>query len=309
MKIKLLVFSFSIILSYTGCTVTQPKLQNVDFYGEAHKNTIKITKDEDAGDFTFRGMAAFNGKDKLSSQVNGHSKVNSKGVFEVEPVKGETYYIERSGVNTYAFEGENLHWTLPELQSMIELEYNLSSSSAIYGGVTYTKAGGRDLYGYNGGIGFFKEQNTWAIRFDLAGKYHETYVNIDYVQIEDIDLSNNESRKVYFFNADEIDHFFNMNMAFTLNTRRSDWPINVFFNYTLGAQHFYTMELVPDISLTYMEDFKFSCSYNSFSAGIYREMKDDLGRLIIGARYTNYTDPDNDFINPDYFIQLDFNLL
>lgn len=311
MRIVLLFCLIIFTITLVGCTRTEPSLQSVKFYGGPHKSTIKITKDEKAGDFNLRGSFAVNRDSKAATLIDEHSLVNDAGIYEVQPVEDEIYFIEQAGVNIYEFEGDNMQWELPEVQTMFEIEYNLSSSMSIYGGGSYSKSGKNDLYGYNFGLGFFKEGENWALRFDTGIKQSETIAEVEYIRAEDVILTGNNSRKVYFFEDREKEKFFNLIFGLTANTRRDDWVLNGFLNYTLGWQNFYSIEPKPvypaDMVNRESDVMEYNQNYHSFAVGLYKDL-DELGKLIGGIRFTKYTDERGRLFIPDYFLQFDLDV-
>jgi len=305
----LVVLLVLISLFIVGCSSTTPQIQSVDQYGQGNRNTIKITKDEAADDFTVRFSLSKNRDKSADALVEGHSLVNEEGVYEVEPVDNETYFIERAGVNENEFEGNNFHWVLPEFQSNFEIEYNILSSASIYGGTSYARAGDNDLFGFNFGMGFFREENNWALRFDIAGAYNETVTEAEYIRVENKQLTGNNTRKVFFFEESSRSKFLNLNLGITINTRNSSWFVNGFINYTLGWQNFYDIDTKPVylVDVINNENITYEDGYHSFSLGLYKEIE-TLGKLIAGARFTKYTDIKGRLFIPDYFIQIDFDL-
>ncbi len=306
---SIILISILLLIIFSGCGTTTPQIQSVHLYGAGNRNTIKITKDESQDDLTIRFNLSMNRDKVTSALVEGHSNVNKDGIFEVEPVEGEEYFIEKAGVNVNKFEGDNFHWRLPEFQTNFELEYNFFSNAAIYGGASYARSVGYDLYGYNFGIGFFREENNWAIRFDIAGTINDMIAEVEYIRVENKPLTDNNTRKVYLFDQFSKEKYLNMNLGLTINTRNSDWFVNGFLSYTLGWQNFYDIKTKPVTIGDFLQpdDLSYDDSYHSIAIGLYKEI-DTIGKLIAGARFTKYTDLKGRLFIPDYFIQFDFDI-
>lgn len=306
---SLFLLTILLFIILTGCGTTTPQIQTVDQYGVGNRNTIKITKDEAQDKLSVRFNLSMNRDKSVGALVEGHSKVNNDGIFEVKPVEGEVYFIERSGVNINEFNGNNFIWHLPELQTNFELEYNILNNVSIYGGGSYARSSDYDLFGYNFGLGFFREQNNWAIRFDIAGAVNDMIADAEYIRVEDKLLTNNTTRKVYFFEEFSKKKYLNMNLGLTINTRNSDWFVNGVLSYTLGWQNFYDIDTKPVTLSDFLQpdDLSYDDSYHSITFGLYKEIE-TLGKLIAGARFTKYTDLKGRLFIPDYFIQFDFDI-
>ena len=311
-KILLIV----IVLSFlgAGCTVTTttPKLQNAEQFAAINTNSIKITKDEMAGDVIVR-INVTKYRDKImSSKIDGHTMVNENGMYEVEPVEGEDYYIETAGVNTIEFMGNNFHWNVPELQTKFEIEANVTSNFSVYGGTTFADTKQFDLNNYNFGIGLFREENNWAVRLDLAASYYKTRTDFEYVRVEDKQFAEGETRRVYFFDESITEKFLDLNIGITVNTRIPEWIINGFINYNYGQQSLFDYEPTPVTFYDWLKSserkrFELEETYHALSLGLYKEIE-SLGSLIGGVRFTNFTDSEGKLFIPNYFLQFDFQL-
>lgn len=312
MKSIISVMILSIIL-LTGCSTTNtiPYLQSVEQNGAPMRNTIKITKNEKENDITLRASVIFNRDKQVDSYVKGHSPVNEFGEFETQPVQGEDYQLEYANVNENDFEGNNFHWILPDFESHVEMEYNISSHVSFYGGVAFAESKELSFLNYNFGGGFFREEENWAIRLDIASAFEEMIADAEYILVENVKLNDDNSRKVYFFNTRSKHTYLNINVGVTINTKYQDWFVNGFLNYTTGRQSFYNIAIkdtyYDEKLISYDDNFENSDSYHSISLGLYKEI-DNLGKLIGGARFTKYTDSKGRLFIPDYFLQFDLEL-
>ena len=299
----------SIAIFLSSCSSYMTQLQDVEMESMPNKSSIKITKDEEAGQFVVRGNFAFNRKNKVNTLLEGHSLVNEQGIYELESVDGEAYFIERAGVNVYPFEGDNLRWNLPDIETQFEFEYNFSKNSAIFGGTKFAESSNRSLFSYNLGLGFFREEDTWAIRFDMGAIMNQSIVKYEYVAAEDIELTDDNTRKVFLYSNEDKGSYFNPYFSLTINTRRSDWPANGFFSYILGWQNFYGISTeysnIQEFFSIETVDYSFDENYNTLAGGLFTDLP-EIGRLILGARYTNYTDDKDDLSFTDFFMQFDF---
>jgi len=310
------IILLALVLSFlsVGCTVTTttPKLQNAEQFAAVNNNSIKITKDEAAGDFIVRLNVTKNRDKIMSTKIDGHTMVNENGIYEVEPVEGEDYFIETAGVNTNEFSGNNFHWKVPELQANFEIEVNVTSNFSVYGGTTFASVDQVDLNNFNFGLGFFREENDWAIRFDLSAAYYNSRTDFEYVRVEDKPFTEDATRRVYFFDESITEKFFDLNFGLTVNTRNPDWIINGFLNYNFGQHSLFDYETTPVTFYDWLKSsegkrFELEEIYHTLSLGLYKEIE-SLGSLIGGVRFTKFTDAEGKLFHPNYFLQFDFHL-
>ncbi len=213
-------------------------------------------------------------------------------------------------MNKFDFEGNNVKWSIPDLQTRFEIDFAASRSFALTAGINYSKIQNQTFWGESVGIAFIGEKNNWGYRFDANVSFYEMEVSANYAVIEETDFP----RKVIFLSEKRTDSYKDLSFGYTMNSNRRDWLINVFFNYTLGWQTLYNFDsdAVKDIQPTLPfllpaeihENFKFFEAYHSFTAGIYKNTF-DIGRIVLGARYINYTDSKASLEIPDFFIQYD----
>ena len=299
---------------FSGCvTTTESLLQETKVIGMPVREPVRITENRKAGDVNLRANLSFNNKNSIDTQSDKHTMVNEQGFFQVDEVPGENYYYEQPNVNIYEFEGNNISWKLPDLQTRIEVDAAVSDHFALTGGINFAETDGETLFSQTIGLAFFGEKNNWGYRFDANLSFYDMTVSADYVVIEETDFP----KKVIFLSEKRTDSYKDLAFGFTMNSNRRDWLINLFFNYTLGWQTLYNFEskAVKDIQPTFPflipaeihEDFKFFEAYHSFTGGIYKNTF-DIGRIIVGARFTKFTDTKSRFTLPDFFIQYELTL-
>jgi hypothetical protein len=315
MKLLTDKFLIAIIVLFTasqmflGCvTQTESLLQEVYVDGIPIRHPIKITENREAGNVNIRANLSFNNNNKLNTQGEKHTRVNEHGVFQIEEVPGEKYFLEQEGVNIFDFEGENVHWNIPDVQTRVEFDIAASRNFAVSVGLNYSKINEKVFWGESIGFAFWGEKKNWGYRFDVNLHFYKMGLSAEYAVIEATDFP----RRVIFIFEDRTDDFKDLSFGYTMNTNRRDWLINVFFNYTLGWQTLYDFrsDAIRNVSLTFpflnpseiYDRFEFFEAYHSFSAGLYKNIF-DMGRIVFGARYTNYTDTKDQLFTPDYFIQ------
>jgi len=108
------VFIFLISSVFTGCvTPTESLLQQIDVNGVPIRHPIRITENREPGNVNIRANLSFNNKNNLTTQSDKHTKVNEQGVFQVDEVAGEDYFLEQNNVNRFNFDGNNVSWNIP----------------------------------------------------------------------------------------------------------------------------------------------------------------------------------------------------
>lgn len=304
-----LILFCAVVLMLPGCvTQTESLLQRVDVDGVPIRHPIKITENREAGNVNIRGNLSFNNKNELATKSDKHTRVNEYGIFEVIEVVGEDYFLEQGGVNIFDFKGENINWRIPDIQTRIEFDLAASNNFAVSAGLSYSKIKEKVFWGESIGLAFWGEKKNWGYRFDVNLHFYKMGLSAEYAVIEITDFP----RRVIFITEDRIDDYKDLSFGYTMNTNRRDWLINIFFNYTLGWQTLYDFrsDNIRNVSLTFpfltpreiQDRFEFFEAYHSFSAGFYKNIF-NMGRIVFGARYTNYTDSKGSLETPDFFIQ------
>lgn len=309
MKNKILFFLFSFVLTiiHIGCATTVSNFQEAEVFGPQINNTVKITQNKKRGDIDLNLNFSLNNVSSLSSSVDGHSLVNSNNIYQLEPVEGEEYFLEYGKVNIFEFEGENIIWEIPKIHSLINVDLALSNHFGITAGVNYSQYKNEDYWGNNIGIAYFNLTNSWAYRFDAILSFQDMRFNSTYVTAEDKILSSSETRKVYIITDEKKEKYGNVSFMFTINSNEDEWPVNVFFSYKVGSQTFYETSVDKILFDTRIGDFDYEESFQAFSLGIYQDVF-DFGRLILGYKYTTYSDQKNNFSIPQAFVQYDFRI-
>ncbi len=292
------------ILIIVGCTTTKTSLQDIEVNSGMLNIPIRVVENKSGGDVDIHLNVLKNNTPNTSAKASGHSLVNSLGIFEVEKVEGEKYYIEHAGINVNEYEGKNVNWNTPEYSISGDLDIALSNHFVLAGGFNYHKIKDFDYWTHNISIGMFNEKATWAYRFDVGLMFNESAYSVNYVEIEDKDISGDQTRKVYFYNHHTKETYTNAYLSFTLNTRREDFPINFFFNYTIGWQTIFNFE--PPINFTSdAGSFDMNRTGHSLSIGIHKNIDNTL-RVLGGFRYLTYTNDGGNLNFSNAFLQVDF---
>ena len=306
-----IIFLFVISSIFIGCTPqTESLLQEVDIDGVPIRHPIRITENREAGNVNIRANLSFNNKNELTTQGEKHTNVNEQGVFKIDEVPGEKYFLEQEGVNVFDYQGDNIHWNIPDVQTRIEFDIATSNNFAVSAGLSYSKIKEKVFWGESIGFAFWGEKKNWGYRFDANLHFYKMDISAEYAVVELTDFP----RRVIFITEDRTDDYKDLSFSYTMNTNRRDWLINVFLNYTLGWQTLYDFrsDAIKNVAVTFPfltpreihDRFEFFEAYHSFSAGLYKNIF-DMGRIVFGARFTNYTDSKGHLSTPDFFIQYD----
>ena len=302
--------SFIFIINlFISCSSSDAYLQNMNVEANPILQSIRITENRKKNDIIVKPYLSFNNNKTLKTNNDQHTYVNNAGEFEIHKINGQDYYNESGGINTYEYNGENLFWNLPDWQGGMDVDFAASNYFALTGGFNLSKINERYLMDENIGIAFFKESESWAWRFDANLKYTEVANTYQFALVESKSISSGETRRVYLVNDKTKDNFWNFAFLYTVNSRRRDWPLNYFFNFGIGWQTFYDLNVDTE-SLHLLgsysnNDLNYNLNYFSFSTGIYKNIYDN-GRLILGVRFTKYNDKDGRFFIPDMIVQYDF---
>ncbi len=309
--LKQIILGAFIFIAYliTGCSSSDAYLQSMNVETNPIRHSIRITENRQKNDIIIKPFFSFNNNKTLKTNSEQHTNVNDAGIYEVQKINGQNYFSETGGINTNDFTGENLFWSLPDWQGGADIDFAASNSFALTGGFNLSKINERYLMDENIGIAFFKESESWAWRFDVNLKYTETANTYQFALVESKDITSGETRKVYLVDDNTKDNFWNFAFLYTINSRRRDWPLNYFFNFGIGWQKFYDLNVDKEslnISGSYSNnDLNYNLNYLSFAAGIYKNIFDN-GRLVLGIRFTKYNDKEGKLFIPDMIVQYDF---
>lgn len=292
-KINFVIGIAAIILILTLAACSSTKIQNVDVYSAPYRSPIKIMENKHEGSFEVQAQFSYNKNTRYSQNIGGHTNVNENGIYLVEAVEGEKYYIERKGANQFNYQRDNLIWNIPQWQGIVDLEYCFTNHAAIYGGINIANINDEMYLGKKIGLAFYSSGKNMSFRFSSDAKFQETTYKANYLIVDDW-LTNSTQRTVRFFTKSEKVTYFNLNFFIGLNTNAPDWLINFFTGFSWGGQ---TLFDFPDFTETE--------TYTSISLGVFKSIPGQ-GRLIFGTRFSKLTGSTTKMHPDDFFIQYDF---
>ncbi len=293
-----------IILIYSfGCTTTKTSVQQISVEQTLMNIPIRITENNSAGNVVMGlNISGFKNK-SVETNITGHTTVNEYGIFEVEKIS-DNLYREHAGVNRNQFKGNNYNWKLPEISVMGNIDIIASKYFCLFGGINYNLINNNENWSKYFGLGFYNERDKFAYRIDFGLFNNNSKYLIEYVKIEDKEISGDMTRDVWFYKKESSDNYWGTFLSFTYNTKRNDWLINLFANYTVGIQVLYDIDLPIDVT-TDKFNFNLNSTVHSFSTGIYQTISENF-RITIGAKYLRYKIDNSKADNLNYFTQLDF---
>ena len=296
MKIRPL---FVIALLVSGCAVTTTSLQNAYVEGPARKSNIRVAEDSGVNTVIFRPYLTYCMQNALYLNTGTHSKVDSAGNYTLIPVENHEYMIEPDGVNIYAFRGKNLTWALPKMKLGFDLEFFYESFGFILG-MNYASLNNRRFWGGNLGLAFAHRYSAWAWRMDFNVHFDHMYYRIDYLNTTELFLLWDTKEYVTPRSSEGEDLNWNPEFSVTLNSNKSNWPVNVFTALSFGSQTLFDLpELVPELG-----DLSYTVSYSYIAAGIFSRIS-PVHRLLIGIRWNYHADVNSDVRYLDYILQFD----
>lgn len=297
---------------FSACTVSQDVyLQEIDVRGPVYQPPVFITDSAEVGEFRIAPLLSFGKAGTLDGTVDGHTKVNRNGVYQLDTTYNgnEITLQETPDTNTFTYQGKNLRWQTPEMVVGVQGDYAISRTLALAFGFRYSALRNQDFWSGNVGLGLHTTGEM--VGFRLEGGVHWSPLAYDAltVVVTRISLFGSTTEDVAVFH--DIGRETNLGFygSLTLNTRRAEWPLNLFLNVALARQRvtnyephtsvfvapFYTSVRITDVRASA------SATFLSVSPGVYLNF-DLRQRLILGVRWTKGTDVvEGNFLSP--FIQ------
>lgn len=293
---------FGFIIFFHSCFETKVFVQQIEVEGPMVQPMTKITSNKNVDDIETSFRVLMNSKKNVDINTNGHTLVNSEGVYEVEEVPGETYFRENDGVNLYQYGGNNTSWKMPEFQFGVNMDVPLSHYFAFTAGLDYSNINSSSYWNGNLGIGLFKELKNTAWRVDAILNMTNLKSNVDYVVTRQ--LAGSDDRDVYFYTKNVEDTYFDYKFMLSFNTKNIEFPTDFFFNVSFGAQKFFDKNV-----LTVYDEGQLDLTNSpvNFGFGVYKNISPQT-RIILGTTINNQTQRHPALAYPVYFLQFDTKL-
>ena len=293
------------IMSMQGCTIEQ-SLQNLGVEGPPALPPIHITADSTANMVHISPHLSLYGQKTTSGRVDGHTNVNSKGVYAVDTT-GIGTYKEIKGVNTLPFWGRNVSWTLPSYSLGVDLEYNLTKRFSVTGSLDYTSQNAKDFLGGSLGLALRGWSGEFGTHVEAGVRFDETALTADeVVAVGNIFTSD---RVVYFFRDQERKTSVDFYAALTFATTKESWLVNGFLSLGYCSQSLQT-EMVNGSGLNSSSgQNSASADFTTVAPGLSFSVGPDM-RLLAGVRFVWISNWDD--LTPAHlafpFVQMDIGL-
>ena len=317
-----LFIATSITFFLSTCTTITDSLyvQDVNVKGPISQPPIKVTG-RDSTSFTISPKFFINSNRNYNSQIEGHTNVNSDGIFQVDTVRNgnEITYKMAGGKNIFSFEGENLHWSIPDYMVGLDLDIAISRKVALTGGFSLSGKDKTNLYGYRVGLVFFSASKNIGVRFDgglIWQKYTYDAASV-IVREEHTDFGSSTSEVIFFRDkgkSTNLNHY----LSLTINTLYDELPLNFLINVGYSGQSLVDYEpSTPDEDYYILNPFyrvedmrgEAYAAFINVSPGIYMNLN-DWSRLVFAVRFFFEVDfessSNSTFVIP--MLQFDLNL-
>ena len=277
-----------IALLFASCATQSVYLQSITVDGPQAQPPLFITRDNTPGDFRVAPRFAVNARQTLVGRSNGHFKVNSQGVYQVDTINanGAVRYYERDGVNTNIFQGRNFSWDATRWDASVECEYIATPMLSLVGGVSYSSAASQDFLGANLGVGFFFEGKNLAVRVDIGAHAATTAYDVQYVVTQLPFWPGSRDTEVFFRHEKGKNSHVNAYGAFTLNSKVTDWPLQFFVQAAINRQTI--AEFDTQVSNAPGATVLQSVSYFILSPGVYFDLS-SKSRVLMGMNLRDET--------------------
>ena len=92
-----------LVFLFPSCAVVTRTMQTAEVFTPTIEQPIRITDERSSNSVIMRPTFYLSQKEFIGLNTGTHTKVNEEGVYELEPVPGQDYYIESDSVNIYEY--------------------------------------------------------------------------------------------------------------------------------------------------------------------------------------------------------------
>ena len=303
------IFFFFLVGCSPSTTITKIYLQDIKISGPINQTPIHLTDSSDSK-ITISPLISFGNKKSLRGKIDGHTKVNANGFFQIDTVfnDDDTFYFQESaGANSYQFTGNNLTWNIAEVFTAVDIDFQISKHFALFGGVNYSLADQKGLWGGLFGLGLLSTGKNSGIRVDIGLNIQE--IPYEAYTIATVDYTSSSSSFNYvvdYYDVWKKTHF-NPFITLTANTTNPDWIFNIFaqagynsqglIDFSPETQIYHNAFYTPNVYIT--EDLRGEATAGviNFTPGLFYNVG-TTGRVVLGARLfwiTQLENIDNSF--------------
>lgn len=264
-----LLFSTALI-SQWGCTTVQPLMiaDDVQVTGPLHQIPVRVTDRDMGGHLRIIPHIAF----MQQRSINGAADLNNGTDL--------TQYGIYDSTN-------NVRWNLPSYVAGLSLDYGLSKSVSLSVGGTYANVSGRESLEWDAGIALCFQDPNLGGRLEAGVQWQD----INYRTLldrfdEEYNWNTGANTVTYLYSIERYGKFQTGNFycSFTLNSRFSGSPVNVFGRVGYGVTSVLSNEM---LKLNEEGDISTSIGFLNVTPGVCFNIT-RWNRLVLGC----------DFISP-----------
>jgi hypothetical protein len=299
-------FLLTIALFAVGCAEHTVYLQDVHVEAPYASPPLFLSQENAEGDVRVAPRVSVTSGQKLGGRINGHSKVNDRGVYQLDtiPSGGGFKYIERVGVNKKEFQGRNFRWEPTNVNASLQVEYATSKRIALVGGFDFSSGSSQSYLGANLGMGFLFQSKSIGGRFDFGVQFASGKYYVDYVVATS--RTGFEDAEVQFFTKEAKEMHAGYYSSFTFNTR-FEGGVEAFLQLAINRQNLLDFSagtmLVADYTVAQ------SASFFTITPGVVVSLSPST-RVMTGVRLGDETallDADRGVLLAP-FVQVEFGL-
>lgn len=225
MKRKFSVLTLTFIL-FTGCTIKDAYLLHSDVEVPFVQPPLYLQN----------GSADENVK--LNFSVSGLTKHTAEGIISK---------YEDNEFTDSLYNGKNFRWNTPSIKAELNVDFKISRSVSIFGGLNYSGDDQTDGIGGNFGLGFTGGDSTKHFRLDLGANFQSTYYSAFYYADAEFlpwDLDFN-----FVARGEEKKTNINPFASITFNTSYTDWFANPFIQVSYLQQNLFKVKVGGGLAL------------------------------------------------------------
>ncbi len=317
-SLHFILFLFASLLFGCGVTKNTFYLQGINIDAPIKQLPVHITNGQKEGSVTITPKISINEVRIIDGRVSEHTPVNSEGIYQLDTVivNGHTAYRE-SSADQFAFEGNNMSWSMPDLMVGADLDYCLGNHIALALSMDYSSTQSTSLLGYKAGLGFFSQKGKGAFRVDVGMSWQD--VNFEAFSVLKSQYTpyggTADAPVIIFFRDIKKENYMNPYISITYNTCFPDNAVNFVVALGYFSQTLYDFQpekvntlYYPASSTTINEDLRGngSATFIDFTPGVYFDLNESM-RITAGVKILKETSMESIskslFVNP--VVQLD----
>lgn len=228
----------SLALCALGCAHHTVYLQDVRVEAPYASPPLFLSQENSEGDVRVAPRVSVTSGQRLGGRIDGHSKVNDSGVYQLDTVRNgnSVRYFERVGANKNNFQGKNFFWEPTNVNVSLQVEYATSKRIALVGGLDFSSSSGQRYLGAHLGTGFLFQSKTIGGRFDLGVQFTSGQYRVEYVVATS--RTGYEDAEVQFLTQEAKEMHAGYYASFTFNTR-FEAGVEAFLQVAISRQNLF----------------------------------------------------------------------